>query len=107
MVELAQCRDLLYREEMRVLFPLFPTPNHAVDIHRVVSRLIFLTTCLPVCRTFPARLPLQTLALRVLVALCLLDVLVRPPRVQHVSLLLNRACLLVRLGAALAECARL
>ena len=41
MVELAQCRDLLYREEMRVLFPLFPTPNHAVDIHRVVSRLIF------------------------------------------------------------------
>jgi len=58
-----------------------------------------------VCRG--AALPVQALVLWILIALGLLDVFVRPPRVEHVSLLLHGARLLVRLGAALAKCARL
>jgi hypothetical protein len=57
------------------------------------------------CSLLPS--PAQALVLGVLVALGLLDVLARAPRVQHVALLLNRACLLVFHGAAMAEGARL
>jgi hypothetical protein len=52
-------------------------------------------------------LPIQTLVLWVLVALGLLDIFVRPPRVEHVSLLLHGARLLVRLGSSLPKGARL
>jgi len=52
------------------------------------------------------RLSVEAFVFRVLVAFCLFDVLVWPTCIQHVSLLLDRARLFIRLGSSLAKCAR-
>jgi hypothetical protein len=72
---------------------LLGLPRPSVNVHIVHAQL--------------SQSPAQALVLRVLVALGLLDVLARAPRVQHVALLLDRARLLVLHGAAVAKGARL
>lgn len=88
-------------------------PIHAVFIHRGDNLNDTLPTT-PMMQQMPslhscslslstASSPLQPLAFRVLISFCLLDVLIRPPCIQHVSLLLDCARLLIRFSSALPE----